>query len=65
MLTQVFPGVAGGSGWIKAVSAALPMLRLNPTSGVDLDNAGEYLKNGAASVGLVAPLFDPVGTDRN
>merc|ERR1712086_8825 len=59
-LQKVFPGVAGGSGWIKAVSAALPMLRLNPTSGVDLDNAGEYLKNGAASVGLVAPLFDPV-----
>ena len=28
--------------------------------GVDLDNAGEFLKNGAASVGLVAPLFDPV-----
>ena len=52
--------MAGGTGWIKAVSAALPMLRLNPTSGVDLDNAGEYLKNGAASVGLVAPLFDPV-----
>ena len=35
------------------------MLRLNPTSGVDLDNAGDFLMNGAASVGLVAPLFDP------
>ena len=35
----------------------LPMLKLNPTSGVDLDNAGEFLKNGANSVGLVAPLF--------
>ena len=45
--------------WVKAVSAALPMLKLNPTSGVDLDNAGEYLKNGAFGVGLVAPLFQP------
>ena len=45
--------------WVKAVSAAMPMLTLNPTSGVDLDNAGEYLTHGAASVGLVAPLFDP------
>lgn len=26
---------------------------------MDLDNAGDYLKMGAASVGLVAPLFDP------
>lgn len=28
-------------------------------SGVDLDNAGEFLKSGATSVGLVAPLFQP------
>ena len=57
-LQKLFPGVAGGPMWVKAVSSALPFLAINPTSGVDLDNAGEYLKNGAASVGLVAPLFD-------
>merc|ERR1719271_1908204 len=56
---KIFPGVAGGANWVKAVSAALPMLTLNPTSGVDLDNAGDFLKNGASSVGLVAPLFTP------
>ncbi len=37
--------------WVKAVSSALPFLSINPTSGVDLDNAGDYLKMGAASVG--------------
>jgi len=57
-LQKIFPGVAGGENWIRAVSSALPMLRLNPTSGVDLDNAGDFLSAGAASVGLVAPLFD-------
>lgn len=57
-LQKLFPGVTGGPNWVKAVSSALPFLSINPTSGVDLDNAGEYLKNGAASVGLVAPLFD-------
>ena len=46
--------------WVKAVLSALPMLSINPTSGVTLDNAAEYLSHGAASVGLVAPLFDPV-----
>lgn len=56
---KVFPGVAGAMNWVRAVSAALPMLKLNPTSGVDLDNAGDYLKNGAFGVGLVAPLFPP------
>jgi 2-dehydro-3-deoxyphosphogluconate aldolase/(4S)-4-hydroxy-2-oxoglutarate aldolase len=59
-LQKLFPGVAGGPNWVKAVSSALPFLAINPTSGVDLDNAGDYLKSGAASVGLVAPLFDPV-----
>jgi len=39
---KIFPGVAGGHMWVKAVSAALPMLNLNPTSGVDLDNAGAW-----------------------
>jgi 2-dehydro-3-deoxyphosphogluconate aldolase/(4S)-4-hydroxy-2-oxoglutarate aldolase len=58
-LQKLFPGVAGGPMWVKAVSTALPMLSINPTSGVDLDNAGDFLRNGAASVGLVAPLFDP------
>lgn len=57
-LQKLFPGVAGGPMWVKAVSAALPFLNINPTSGVDLDNVGDYLRNGAASVGLVAPLFD-------
>jgi len=58
-LQKLFPGVTGGPMWVKAVSSALPFLSINPTSGVDLDNAGEYLKMGAASVGLVAPLFPP------
>jgi Entner-Doudoroff aldolase len=57
-LQKLFPGVAGGPAWVKAVSSALPFLSINPTSGVDLDNAGDYLRMGAASVGLVAPLFD-------
>lgn len=52
-IQKIFPGVAGAGNWIKAVSAALPCLSLNPTSGVDLDNAGDYLRNGAFGVGLV------------
>ena len=58
-IQKLFPGVAGGHNWVKATAAALPMLRLNPTSGVDLDNAHLFLANGATSVGLVAPLFNP------
>ena len=44
---------------LTSQSSVQPFLSINPTSGVDLDNAGDYLRNGAASVGLVAPLFPP------
>ena len=63
-LQKLFPGVTGGPMWVKAVSSALPFLSINPTSGVDLDNAGDFLTHGAASVGLVAPLFDPAAIAR-
>ena len=42
--------------WVKAVLSALPILSINPTSSVTLDNTAEYLSHGAVSVGLVALL---------
>ena len=59
-IQKVFPGVAGGPAWIMAVGKALPMLRLNPTSGVDIETAADYIRAGANSLGFVAPLFDPM-----
>ena len=55
----VCSGVAGGINWLKAVGAAMPMLKINPTSGTDLSNAADVVKAGAWSLGFVAPLFDP------
>ena len=46
---KIFPGVAGGAAWVKAVKGALPMLQLNPTSGVDLDNAGDFVQLGCSA----------------
>merc|ERR1712032_1324367 len=57
-IQKLFPGVANGPTWVKAVSAALPMLKINPTSGVELSTAAEYIRAGANSLGFVAPLFD-------
>jgi Entner-Doudoroff aldolase len=58
-IQKLFPGVMGGPNWVKAVSAALPMLRINPTSGVEIDTAADYLRAGAGSLGFVAPAFPP------
>merc|ERR1712216_122714 len=56
---KLFPSIAGGPNTVKAISAALPMLRINPTSGVEKDTAAAYLQSGASSLGFVAPLFPP------
>ena len=58
-IQKLFPGVMGGPNWVRAVSAALPMLRINPTSGVEVDTAADYLRAGASSLGFVAPAFPP------
>jgi len=43
-LLKFFPAdVAGGLGWLKAVSAPLAELRFCPTGGIGLDNAPAYL----------------------
>ena len=52
-IQKLFPGVMGGPNWVKAVSAALPMLRINPTSGVEIDTAADYLRAGAGSRGAL------------
>jgi 2-dehydro-3-deoxyphosphogluconate aldolase/(4S)-4-hydroxy-2-oxoglutarate aldolase len=55
-MVKVFPARMGGPAYIKDLLAPLPQLRLVPTGGVSLDNAAEYLKAGAAAVGMSALL---------
>jgi 2-dehydro-3-deoxyphosphogluconate aldolase/(4S)-4-hydroxy-2-oxoglutarate aldolase len=56
---KVFPMAAGGIGFIEAVRAPLPHLRLFPTAGVTVDNFIGYLEAGCAGVGFVRALFAP------
>jgi Entner-Doudoroff aldolase len=58
LLQKVFPAPAGGPAYARACLGPLPFLRLVPTSGVDRDNASQWLAAGAWAVGFVAPLFD-------
>lgn len=49
---KVFPASVGGPDYIKAVKAPLPQIPLVPTGGVEVDNVGEFLKAGAAALGV-------------
>jgi 2-dehydro-3-deoxyphosphogluconate aldolase/(4S)-4-hydroxy-2-oxoglutarate aldolase len=58
-LVKVFPSDALGPAFLKGVLAPMPFLRLVPTGGVTPENAGAWIRAGAAAVGLGAALVDP------
>ena len=57
-VVKVFPATALGPQYIKDLRAPMPQLRLMPTGGVTLDNAGEWIRAGAVAVGVGSALLD-------
>ena len=55
-IIKVFPGSAVGPSYIKAVHGPLPHVNLMPTGGVDLNNIGDWFKNGVVAVGAGSNL---------
>jgi 2-dehydro-3-deoxyphosphogluconate aldolase/(4S)-4-hydroxy-2-oxoglutarate aldolase len=55
---KVFPATALGPTFFKDVKAPLPMVKLIPTGGVTLDNAGDWIRAGASAVGVGTALLD-------
>ena len=51
-IVKVFPATALGPQFIKDVRAPLPHIKLMPTGGVTLDNAGDWIRAGAVAVGV-------------
>lgn len=49
---KVFPADNLGPGFIRALLAPMPHLRLVPTGGVDLKNAAEFMRAGSAALGV-------------
>jgi 2-dehydro-3-deoxyphosphogluconate aldolase/(4S)-4-hydroxy-2-oxoglutarate aldolase len=47
-----------GPGYVKDIRGPLPHLRLMPTGGVSLGNAGEWIKAGAVAIGVGTALVD-------
>jgi len=56
---KVFPADAlGGPAYIKAVKAPLPQVDMVPTGGVNFNTAADYIRAGAAAVGVGSGLID-------
>ena len=64
-IVKVFPADILGMDFIKAVKAPIPQLKLMPTGGVNLDNAGDWIKVGACAVGIGSALLDNKAISEN
>jgi len=59
-VVKVFPASTMGEGYLGSVRAPLPHLRLCPTGGVSIDDAGEWLRASADMVGLGSALLEGI-----
>jgi len=57
-IVKIFPADVGGPAYLKAIRAPLPQLKLCPVGGVDLDTAAEFIKSGAACLGVGSALIN-------
>jgi 2-dehydro-3-deoxyphosphogluconate aldolase / (4S)-4-hydroxy-2-oxoglutarate aldolase len=57
-IIKVFPATALGPQFIKDVRAPLPQVKLMPTGGVTIENAGDWIRAGAVAVGMGSALLD-------
>lgn len=57
-MVKLFPASVGGPALVKAVRAPLPQLDIVPVGGVNLDTAVDFIKNGAAALGVGSSLVN-------
>lgn len=57
-VVKVFPATALGPGFFKDVRGPLPQVKMMPTGGVTIDNAGDWIRAGAVAVGVGTALLD-------
>jgi 2-dehydro-3-deoxyphosphogluconate aldolase/(4S)-4-hydroxy-2-oxoglutarate aldolase len=55
---KVHPASLGGPRYFKDILGPLPQLKLIPSGGVSLDNAGDFIRAGAVAVALGSNLVD-------
>jgi 2-dehydro-3-deoxyphosphogluconate aldolase/(4S)-4-hydroxy-2-oxoglutarate aldolase len=57
-VVKVFPATPLGPGYLRDLRGPFPDLRLMPTGGVSLTNAGEWIRAGAVAIGVGTSLVD-------
>jgi 2-dehydro-3-deoxyphosphogluconate aldolase / (4S)-4-hydroxy-2-oxoglutarate aldolase len=58
-VVKIFPASVGGADYLKALKAPFPQIKMMPTGGISLKNAGDFLKAGAFALGIGGELVNP------
>jgi len=57
-MVKLFPADIGGPDLVKAILAPLPQLQIVPVGGVDLGTAADFIRKGAAALGVGGALVN-------
>ena len=57
-MVKLFPASFGGPDLVKAIRAPLPQLEIVPVGGVNLDTSVEFIRKGAAALGVGSSLVN-------
>ena len=57
-MVKLFPAEVGGPDLIRAILAPLPQLQIVPVGGVDLNTAADFIRKGAAALGVGSSLIN-------
>ncbi len=57
-MVKLFPAEIGGPALVKAIRAPLPQLEIVPVGGVDLNTAADFIRSGAAALGVGSSLVN-------
>jgi 2-dehydro-3-deoxyphosphogluconate aldolase / (4S)-4-hydroxy-2-oxoglutarate aldolase len=58
-IVKIFPAVANGPEYLRALRGPLPNVPMMPTSGVTIGNVADWFLAGAVAVGAVSNVLDP------
>jgi 2-dehydro-3-deoxyphosphogluconate aldolase/(4S)-4-hydroxy-2-oxoglutarate aldolase len=57
-MVKLFPAEIGGPALVRAILAPLPQLKIVPVGGVDLKTAADFIRSGAAALGVGSSLVN-------
>ncbi len=57
-VVKIFPATKLGPAYIKDLKGPMPQIKVTPTGGVSLENAGEFIRAGASFIGVGGALVN-------